>query len=178
MTDAMPNQSVEPTSLRSVAHADRSAPTTMPFTRVDQLSEIAPLLDDCFNPPQFTRGFTKDAWEQEYGAVHEQIFECLQQAEAEMTGIAEEAFSMGDPFSQDRVVCVVVTYIDLLSSELLRQLQRILAATPQDYRIIIDGSDRNGKQYYIAITEHDTIAYAHNPSSLSTLGFNSPGAEQ
>jgi len=113
----------------------------MSFTRVDQLSEISPLINGWFNPPHFTPDFSQDAWEQEYGAVHERVFECMQQAEAAMTGLAEEAFSMGEPFSQDRAVCVVVDYIDLLSPELLRQLQHILADTPQDYRIVIDGSE-------------------------------------
>jgi len=55
---------------------------------------------------------------------------------------------------------------------LLGQLQQILVDTPQDYRIVIDGDDRNGQQYYMAISRQDTIAYADDPGSLAPLGFD------
>jgi hypothetical protein len=145
----------------------------MLFKRAYELSEIAPLVDRFYNRPELTEDFTQADFENEYGSVYQQVFECFGEAETAMTGLAEEAFSMGPPYSQDRAIGVVVVYISLLSTELLRKLQRLLVELSEDYLIYIDGHDSGGEQYYLTITKREVLGYAGNPGSLNDLGFES-----
>jgi hypothetical protein len=148
----------------------------MLFVRLDQLSAVAPFVDGSFNGPSFTADFTLEHFEREYAAVHEQVFDCLQRAEAGMDGLAEEAFSMGPQFSRDRLIILAITYVTLLTVELLRELQQIVAEEPEDYRVVLDGSDTHGEQFYVVITKGKTIGYSQNPKALVSLGFDSTGA--
>jgi hypothetical protein len=87
----------------------------MGFRQLEKVTEIIPLIDGWFNLPIFTQDFSEEAWVREYSAVHENILACLQRAEAAMTGLAEETFAMGEPFSNHRSVCVVITKEDTIA---------------------------------------------------------------
>lgn len=141
------------------------------FVKVDRYEAISPLMDGYFNEPTFTPEFTEEAFEAEYAAAYSRVFECLEAAEAAMSGLAEEAFSMGPEFSPDRKIGVATEHPEFLSADLLHRLWEIVKEFAEDYVITIDGAAPESRNVSIAILRREVLGYAENSGALAPLGF-------